>query len=801
MVMLPHHLRTLEFDKVLAQLASRCSFGVSEDMARGLMPSADEGEVRRSQDATEEARGLLEARPNTSVRGAVDIRDHVRRAAIGGVLTASELLDVASTISAGRSVKNLILRQELRAPTLARFAQGIADLDDLESALNKSIDPEGRILDTASDRLRRIRGELRGAYDRLMRRLNELIAGSEIRESLQEPVVTMRGGRYVVPVKADFRGRVRGIVHDQSASGATVFIEPLVVVELANAWRRHEIEEQQEIEQVLRDLSSRVGVAQYGLLETVDALALIDLALAKGKLALEMAASRPVLLPSTSRRPDGGVVHLYQARHPLLRGEVVPIDVGLGADFDVLVITGPNTGGKTVALKTVGLLAVMAQAGLQIPAAEGSSLAIFSGVYADIGDEQSIEQSLSTFSSHVTHIVEVLRAADSTSLVLLDEIGAGTDPDEGAALSQAILHHLAERRIPTIATTHYSELKTFAHQHARVQNASVEFDVETLRPTYRLTIGLPGKSNALAIAERLGMPKEVIEGARSSLEPGQRRVDELIGDVESALRAARREEAEAQRLKSEAERTERQLQGRLNALERDRAAVLRQADEQRAATVAELQREADALRRELRGLKAERERLAVIEQGISTMRLGPSRAKGEGARELARPFVQELGPGDRVKVRSLDAVGVLQSFGTGNLAEVDVGGMRVRVHMDELERSTEPARAPMPGRVTAWSEPAATERRRAGEDQWSLVESQLDLRGLTTEEARYRADKYINDAYMEGIKTARIIHGKGTGAVRQTVRDLLSDHPLVRSHEGAGPHEGGDGATIVHLAT
>lgn len=799
MVMLPHHLRTLEFDKVRAELALRCSFRVSEDMAHGLVPSADEGDVRRSQDATEEARGLLEARPNTGLRGAVDIRNHVRRAGIGGVLAAPELLDVASTISAGRSVKNLVLRQELRAPTLARFARDIADLDELESALNRSIDDEGHILDTASERLRKIRAELRSAYDRLMRRLNELITGSEIRESLQEPVVTMRGGRYVVPVKAEFRGRVRGIVHDQSASGATVFIEPLGVVDLANAWRRHEIEEQQEIEHVLRELSNRVGVAQYGLLDTVDALARIDLALAKGKLALEMAASRPIPL---NRPSQYGVVHLSQARHPLLRGDVVPIDVSLGVEFDVLVITGPNTGGKTVALKTVGLLAVMAQAGLQIPAAEGSSLAIFSGVYADIGDEQSIEQSLSTFSSHVTHVVEVLRAADSGSLVLLDEIGAGTDPDEGAALSQAILQRFAERHIPTIATTHYSELKTFAHQHPRVQNASVEFDLETLKPTYRLTIGLPGKSNALAIAERLGMPSDVINGARSSLEPGQRRVDELIADVESTLRAARREEADAQRLKDEVARTERQLQGRLNALERDRAAVLQKAEEQRAATVAELQREADALRRELRGLKAERDRLAVIEQGISAIRFAPARAKEAGTPESARPLGHDLEPGDRVKVRSLDAVGVLQSLGPANVAEVDVGGIRVRVHVDELDRSMEAAREPATERASAWSQTTpATNPRRAEDDNWPVVESQLDLRGLTTEEARYRADRYLHDAYMEGIKTARIIHGKGTGAVRQIVRQLLSDHPLVRSHEGAGPHDGGDGATVVHLVS
>lgn len=797
--MLEHHLHILEFDKIRIALTRHCSFAVSEELAAALAPATDESAIRRAQDATEEARRLLEVRPNTGPRGARDIRAHIRRAAVGAPLQPGELIDVASTIAAARSIKALVGRQADRVPTLASIARHIADLDDLEERIRLAIDDDGRVLDSASDRLRQIRADLRTAYDRLMRRLNEMIASPALRDALQDPVISMRGGRFVIPVKADFRGRVKGIIHDQSASGATLFIEPLPIVDLANQWRRHQLEEAHEIERILQELSGRVGAAHLLLADTLDALARIDLALAMGKLALEMNASRPMLQSVEAIPPGEPVVKLRAARHPLLRGEVVPINIELGATFDILLITGPNTGGKTVALKTVGLLALMAQAGLQIPAADGSQLAVFSGVYADIGDEQSIEQSLSTFSSHVTRIVEILHVADRNALVLLDEIGAGTDPQEGSALSRAILKYLAHRRILTIATTHFSELKHFAYATPRIENACVEFDPETLRPTFHLTIGLPGRSNALAIAERLGMPESVIADARAMTAPEELRADNLLAELQETLRRARDEQAEANRARAEAERTAQQLRARMAAIEEERALVLASAEEERAAIVAELRREADELRRELRRLRAERERLVAIEERIAKLpRVGTAGPQSNDADTRAA-----LAVGDSVRIASLGATGIVRGLSpSGDSAEVEVGGMRVQARISDLVRSDGARRATPREQAVASGYLAATSvPRRITTEGWAPVQSQIDLRGLTTEEARYRLDQYLNEAYMEGLDTVRVVHGKGTGAVRQAVRELLSDHPLVRSHAPAEPRDGGDGATIVRLTS
>ncbi len=799
MAMLDRHLRTLEFDKVRDALVHHCSFPVSEEFAAALVPATDEGMVRRSQDATAEARRLLEVRPNSGLRGARDIRPHLRRTGMGAPLQPIELIEVASTIAAARSIKALLLRQELHTPTLARVARNIADLDELEDAIRVAINDDGEVLDSASDRLCQIRMELRTSYDRLMRRLNELIASPSFREALQDPVISMRSGRFVVPVKSDFRGRIKGIVHDQSASGATLFVEPLPIIDLANRWREHQLEETHEIERILQELSNRVGGSRLVLSDTVDALASIDLSLAMAKLAIEMDASRPLLQDIDQLRPGESVVHLTAARHPLLHGDVVPINVDLGGAFDVLLITGPNTGGKTVALKTVGLLALMAQAGLQIPAADGSRLGILSGVYADIGDEQSIEQSLSTFSSHITRIVEILRVADRHSLVLLDEIGAGTDPQEGSALSRAILSYLVSHRIYAIATTHYSELKHFAYATERVENASVEFDPETLRPTYHLTIGLPGRSNALAIAQRLGMPDDILRDARSLTAPDERRADDLLAEIQDALNAAREERAQADRLKAESERLNQQLRSRLAALERDRAHVLAAANEERAAIVADLRREAEDLRRDLRRLRAEREQLVGIEERIARL------PHGRAARPLPNEAVDQptVAVGDAVRISSLGTTGVVRSVSAnGDNAEVEVGGMRVHARTADLVRiQGERRTSPREQAVAAGYMSGTVTPRRITSDDWSPVQSQLDLRGLTTEEARYRLDQYLNEAYMGGLNTVRVVHGKGTGAVRQAVRDLLSDHPLVRSHETADQREGGEGATVVKLAS
>lgn len=805
MTISPRHAETLEFPKVLSLLVRHASFSASASLAESLQPSTEYEWIVRDHETVAEARRLLEARPGALIRGAYDVRPHARHAGLGGSLQPWQLLEIASTVAAGRWTRALLLREEFRLPNLAEQAGRIADLDALEDTIRQSMDDEGTILDSASPRLAAIRLQLRTSHERLLRRLNEMIASPTVREALQEPVITIRAGRYVLPVKADFRGRVRGIVHDQSGSGATLFIEPLNIVELANHWRELASQEQEEIEAILRELSARVARVEAAVAETVAALAQIDLALAKAKLAVEMRAERPIVVRVPSKfEPPQPVVDLRQARHPLLHGDVVPIDIGLGGDFDTLLISGPNTGGKTVALKTVGLLALMSQAGLQIPVAPGSRVAVFSGVYADIGDEQSIEQSLSTFSSHVSRVIEILGAADSSSLVLLDEIGAGTDPQEGSALGRALLDYLTQRRVFTVATTHSSELKAFAATTPRVQNASVEFDVETLRPTYHLTIGLPGLSNALTIAERLGMPSEIISRARRGLDPEERGTAELIGDIQQQLTEARTERAEAGRLRAEADAAHRELQERLANVQAERDRALSEAEHESRAMILELERELDTIRRQVRGLSDERKKVAELEASLADIRRQHTERRQRAP--LATP-ARALRVGDAVTIAGLGTSGILRSEpADGGTAEVDVGGMRVRVPIRELARASS-SDSRRSGRA---AESVAAAGGRPGYERfpepprtpaWRPIDSEIDLRGLTADEARAKLDQDLSDAYSHGLQSVRVIHGKGAGVLREVVRDLAARHPLVSGHKLADPQHGGDGATEIQLVS
>src|SRR5579859_1775393 len=515
-------VKTLEFDAVRELLARHTSFSAGRALALELLPTPQIEEARRRQTATAEALKLPGLRPGLHLGGVHDVRPLAERARVGGVLGPEELLDVASTVRGARAWRRGLAPLRDETPTLLELADVyLGDHPGLVEDIQDAIGEGGEVLDSASPALGRIRTELRTAHDRLVTRLRDIMAVPPFRDVVQDPVVTQRAGRYVIPIRAESRGQVPGIVHDQSASGATLFVEPLAVVEMGNRWRSLILEEQREVERILRALSQEVGEQADALTRSVEGLAQIDLARARAALAEQHRGSAPELvsLPRPAGQP---VLRLLNARHPLLPGEVVPISLDVGGDFDLLLITGPNTGGKTVALKTAGLLSLMAQAGLFIPADEGSLVAVFERVQADIGDEQSLQQSLSTFSSHISRIVRMLRDADSCSLILLDELGAGTDPQEGAAIARALLDFLRERGAYVVATTHYPELKSYAEATPRVQNASVEFDVQTLSPTYRLMIGTPGRSNALAIAERLGMPAEVLARARTRSE--ERRV-------------------------------------------------------------------------------------------------------------------------------------------------------------------------------------------------------------------------------------------------------------------------------------
>jgi DNA mismatch repair protein MutS2 len=799
----PKHLRTLEFPHILARLAQHVSFSAGKALAQALEPSPVFVEVQQRLQETREARHLLDTHGGLSLGGVHDVRSLAQNTRRGAILQPLELLDIASTAKAGRRVQRVVSRLQGQVPLLADIAARIEPCDDLSREIDRCISDRGEVVDHASEKLARIRREMRTAYERLFDKLNKIIADPRYVGYLQEPLITQRSGRYVIPLKAEFRGRIPGIVHDTSASGASLFIEPLSVVETANRWREAQLEEQKEVERILAMLSGLVAGVADELAWTVQALAEIDLAMAKGRYANALEATEPALVrkklgkpshppsqPSFSEfRHPGSVLDLRQARHPLLDPEtVVPIDLFLDDDYFILVITGPNTGGKTVSLKTVGLMVAMAQSGLHLPVAEGSALSVFDGIYADIGDEQSIEQSLSTFSSHLTNIVSILEQADPRSLVLLDELGAGTDPVEGSALARAILSHLLDRQITTLVATHYSELKAYAQITRGVENASVEFDLETLAPTYRMQIGLPGRSNAFAIAQRLGLSLGIIQQARVLVSPEELETESLLAEIQEAHRAATAARDEAVLAQRQIAQQERQLQARLAAVEAERASILGEARAAARRELTEVRQEIEALRAEISDvdspsslgeewLAQARARLAEREASVAPIPPPPP------PEEVRLPG--EIAVGDTVWIRGLSTTGQVTALDE-EVAEVQVGNFGVRVERNELERRGQPKpREREPVSVAVETRPAPN--------------VELDLRGQRVDEVLARLDKYLDDAFLAGMPFVRIVHGKGTGALRQAVRQQLRDHPLVKSHRSGEQGEGGTGVTIAYL--
>jgi DNA mismatch repair protein MutS2 len=787
-------LTTLEYPKIIEQLTHEAAFSASKELARALTPSTDRDEVRRRLAFTSEARLLLEQRPDTGVRGAKEVRPHVRAADRGVMLTPHELVDILVTLRASEHVSRLVQKVNEHFPLLWSLAVDLPMRPGLMARISESISEEGEVLDSASPALRRIRAELRAAQQRLQDRLGTLV--NEYRSALQEPIITTRSDRYVIPVRAEARNQVKGIVHDQSSSGATVFIEPAIVVEMNNRLRELHLDEQHEIERILQELSAAVATDGPYITLAVELLAEIDLHLAKARYAGLLRASAP-------RVNDTNRLLLRQARHPLLRGNVVPIDFWLGRDPDgaelrMVVITGPNTGGKTVALKTVGLLSLMAQAGMHIPCEDGSEIPVYSNVFADIGDEQSIEQSLSTFSSHLTRIVEILRLATEDSLVLLDELGAGTDPTEGSALARAILAHLLAQHVNTVATTHYSELKVFAHEQPGAVNASVEFDVETLSPTYRLSIGLPGRSNALAIATRLGLPEDIVQGAREYVGSAGVEMESLLANLQAEHTAAADERYRLNMERVEAEYQRQEAQKARAEIEEERIRVLNEARSQ-------VRREVEATRAELAQVRAQMRRKLTEEQLTKLRerthkleeRSAPEASKSQRSQRAATEPVGIAGPlevGDTVFVRSMGQRGEVVSLlnGRGEV-EVQLGAMKLRVPTSQVERlSRRQARAADTGAVPSLALPLR--------ESALAPELQLDLRGWRVEDALEEVERYLNNAALAGMPFVRILHGKGTGALRQAIRQQLSHHPLVKSMASAEAKDGGDGVTIVTLA-
>ena len=742
---------------------------------------------------------LRTLRVDVGMGGVRDVRPSARAAGLGQVLAASELLEIAELARASTRLRRTFVRTRQETPLLSTLAAGLADLEALRGLIATAVDERGEVRDSASRELATIRRERDAVHGRLQQRMEALLRSASLRPSLQDPIVTLRDGRYVLPVRSEARSAVPGIVHDSSASGATIYVEPLAVIELGNRWRELQAQERHEIERIMRTLSEAAGEAEHELVDAVERLARLDLALAKARLAEQIGAGD--LTEAGSDAPwlveAPAALRLVEARHPLLEGEVVPVTIEAGGETRALLITGPNTGGKTVALKTAGLLSLMALAGLPVPADEGTRIPVYDAVFADIGDEQSIEQSLSTFSGHVTAIIDILERAGPRSLVLLDELGAGTDPTEGAALAIAIVGRLVEAGATLIATTHHSELKLFAHREAGVLNASVEFDVETLAPTYRLRIGVPGQSNALAIAERLGMPGAIVEAAREGLSHGQRDLEAVLGELRTQLSAAEDRAARA-------------------AADRDAAEELRGDLERQLATLAD---ESERLRAESRERVREEVRdaermLQRARREVESARLEQAAADLERAREAVAALAPEpppapppsedsLSPRERVGVRAprtlpapeLGSRVWLRGIGSPGEAlsepdaagefEVQLGALRTRVRLAQVERIEQPDGAV----IVAVSTPPAPS-----------APEQIEIRGQIVAEALPSVEAFLDDAARAGRERVRIIHGKGTGALRRAVRELLARHPLVTAYESGTSQEGGEGVTVALLA-
>ncbi len=770
----------LEFPLVRERLAGGTSFPPSRRLVETLEPSADPVIVGRRLDETDQMRSLLEERPGVGIGAAHDIEPWVGRAVRGGRLEPAQFLEIADTLDATARLATHLADD--RRALLRDLGRDLHSLPALRSTLARSFDPVGELLDTASPRLGGFRAAVRITFDRLRRRLDALVA-TELGAALQEPIVTLRNGRYVVPVKSEFRARVKGIVHDASGSGQTLFVEPLVAVELGNAWREAQAAERDEVARILDELSAQVAVNADALRETLDALARFDLWAAKATMAADMDATRA----ETADRPE---VILLSARHPGLAGRVIPTDIRIGDGFTALVVTGPNTGGKTVTLRTLGLLSLMHQAGLHVPAATGSRLPIWRDVFADIGDEQSVAQSLSTFSGHLRRITTIVEEAGPATLVLLDELGAGTDPTEGSALAQALLDHFIRAGAIVAATTHYSELKAYAHTTPGARNAAVEFDLETLSPTYRLTIGLPGGSQAFAIAERLGLPAGIVEDARSRLTEVQRSFEATLASIKAT-------EGETSEALDRARAAEIRAGEALGTAQEERRRARRERDEAIQGARAEADRVVADLRAELARTRQALERETVTAVSLDAA-IGRAEAIAERLPALEAPQpeppaeVRDWQVGDRARSRTGGWEGRIAAMERGGRrATMEAGGMRVSVDVEDLASAL--------GQAETAGAAAGTNATALRLSSARTVASSLDLRGARVEEALEALDRYLDDASLAGLASVLIIHGLGTGALRDAVRVAAGGHPLVKSVRAGERGEGGDGATIVKL--
>jgi len=778
----------LEFNKVKEQLQKKVASSLGREKVANLIPSTQYEEVVKWQEATDEATTVLRLRGNVPLGGIFDVRSSVKRAEIGGTLSSNELLDVASTIYAARQVKQFIEQvvedEDLQLPIITEHIEKLMPLPEVEQTIKMSIDENGTVLDGASDQLRGIRQKLRSTESRIREKLESLIRSSSAQKMLSDAIVTIRNERFVIPVKQEYRSAYGGIVHDQSSSGATLFIEPQAIVTLNNELQEAKVKEKQEIERILIALTVQVAEVANELRQNVYLLGELDFMFAKGRYSHELKASKP-------KMNDRGYIKLVKAKHPLIAQEdVVANDIELGDQYTSIVITGPNTGGKTVTLKTLGLFTLMAQAGLQIPALDGSEMAVFKHVFADIGDEQSIEQSLSTFSSHMVNIVDILQKVDHESLVLFDELGAGTDPQEGAALAISILDQVYERGARVVATTHYPELKAYGYNREGVVNASVEFDIETLSPTYKLLIGVPGRSNAFEISKRLGLSAEVIERAKGYIGSETNKVENMIASLEDSRRQSEHELEEAEELRKEAQKLHKELQSQIIEFNEKRDKLYEKAEEKAQATVKAASEEAEKIISDLRKMSQKNHALVKEHELIEARKrledAVPTLEKSK--KKPAAPKKQErtLQAGDEVKVLSWGQKGTLVERVSNNEWQVQMGIMKMKVKEKDLEYISSP-------------KPVETKPLAMVKGKDYHVNLELDLRGERYENALIRVEKYIDDALLANYPRVSIIHGKGTGALRKGVQEYLKNHRSVKNIRFGEASEGGSGVTVVEF--
>ena len=789
-------IEILEYNKVLTKLVNQCKTSAGKEIAENLQASGDYLEVKARIDETTEAVKIF-AIKSPPLNGVKDIRDLLKKIKLGRSLDSMEILDIRSTMASMREVKVFFKETEIDAPILKSRAVQIEILGNLEQRIDRTIDEHGAVKDDASVELRRIRRELRSAQEGIKDKIFSILHNSLYQKYFQEAIVTMRGDRYVIPIKQEYRREFPGLVHDQSATAATVFIEPMAVVELGNTVRQMTAAEKNEIQRILRELSAEINKHNDVLLSNFTILSAVDFAFAKAALAGEMRATEPIL--NTEQK-----THLYKARHPLIPDEeVVPIDIEIGDRYKMLLITGPNTGGKTVSLKTLGLMAMMTQSGLYIPVDFGSEIAIYKNIYAVIGDEQSIEQSLSTFSAHMSQMVSIVNHVEADDLVLLDEIGAGTDPEEGSALAQAILERLIEVKAATIATTHYSQLKTFAYSTEGIENACVEFDVDTLRPTYRLLIGIPGASNAFAISKRLGLSDSLINRAKELMTAEHANFEQIISALENERMVYEQRNSDILQRQQRIAKIEKQLSDTRDELNKNKAEILRKAKEKSAAMVRKTKRESEeiieSLKEQFDDLGIKRRQQAIQEAREKLAEAASEMTTGITNQKLGRKIDrQKISVGDTVYVTKLDQKGVVTAISKdGGELTVQVGALTANVKSSICRfishGDTTPDIKPDPSSISTKNNSNSLLQVAA------TIQREIDVRGMMVNEAESILGKFIDDAALINLKTVLIIHGKGTGALRKGIHEFLKHNKSVASFQFADIDEGGTGATVVSI--